>query len=250
VSLRKSLATIICCSLPLGAACLHRAEAGVPKKDLIGYWMGNGNALDSSMTGNNGSFSGSYAPGTRCHHFAFDLSTGQVTIPDIPAYSFYNYSGWTVGFWFNADPANIGTTNGFFLGQDDGSGFQNKWLIEYGYSVYQSGSTNSFVLHLNDPQQLRLFLQSETVPFPSGWNQLTVVWVKAQGTVSFYLNGQPIGTDSYTGTIPDPSADLIFGYAEPGLTYTGLLDNIVIYSRALTPTQVQNLAKPPHMCFP
>lgn len=246
--LHKSLAVCICCLPLLAVVAPHRAEAGVPKKGLIGYWSGDGNALDSSPTGNNGSFAGPYVPGSHCHHVAFDVFTNKVYIPNSSLYDFENYPGWTVGFWFNADQEVVNTGNAFFLGQDDGSGYQNKWEVEYRYSVYISGSTGTFVLHLNDPQQLRIFIESQPVAFPSGWNQLTVVWTKYPGAVSFYLNGQSIGTDSYGGIIPYPSADLIFGSAESGLGYNGLLDYVAIYNRALTAKQVQDLARPQHMC--
>jgi Concanavalin A-like lectin/glucanases superfamily len=244
MSLRKSFAVAVWCSTLVGAAFVSKAAASVPTTGLIGYWKGDGNALDYSTKGNNGSFPGSYTRGQQCHLKVLNLATGTVQIPNNSAYEFENYSGWTVGFWFNANPSSINTGNAFFLGQDNGEGYQNKWEIEYGYSVYTSNSTGAFELHLNDPQQLRIFIPSNQVAFPSGWNQLTVVWKKKPGTVSFYLNGESIGTDSYGGIIPYPSANLVFGYAEPGLNYTGLLDNVVIYKRALSATQVVDLAKP------
>jgi hypothetical protein len=217
----------------------------IPTAGLIGYWTGNGTAADSSPIGNNGSFGGNYVPGAPGGK-AFDLATGKVVVPDNPVYDFHSYSGWTVGFWFNTNRIPIssqnGTSNRTFLGQDDGSGFRPKWLIDYGSTVF--GPNNDFVLHLNDFNQERIFIESDPVTIPSGWNQLTVTVDNNSSLVDFYLNGLSIGAADLPGYVLQPSAPLIFGAAEPGLSYSGLLNNVAIYDRALTPQEVSELANP------
>jgi hypothetical protein len=52
------MAAILGAMTPVGFA-----EAGVITNGLIGYWAGDNNANDSSPTGNNGSFAGSYVAG-------------------------------------------------------------------------------------------------------------------------------------------------------------------------------------------
>ena len=82
--LKKSIAMT---AMVIGAlAPLQFANASIPTDGLIGSWAGNNNANDSSPTGNNGSFSGSYVSGANGP--AFDLSTDKMSIPDNPAYSF------------------------------------------------------------------------------------------------------------------------------------------------------------------
>jgi hypothetical protein len=214
------------------------ASAQMPTDGLIGFWPGNGSAVDASPVGNNGTFGGNYvsgAPGGK----AFDLATDQVTAPDIPDYDFTNYSGWTVGFWFNTNNLQLGSTGDTFLGQDDGSGYQAKWFINYGYTVF--GQNTQFGWHVNDTNQERIFLNSNPVALPSGWNQLTVVTDNSGRTVSFYLNAQPIGTDALPSYVLRPSASLIFGYAEPNLSYSGLMNNVVLYDQALSPGDVAKL---------
>ena len=216
------------------------------RADLIGYWNADGSASDSSPNHNDGSFGGSYVSGRPGADQAFNLATGTVRISDIPAYTFQNYTGpnytgWTVGFWFNNNGIPRFSTNGnsnrSFLGQDNGSGFQDKWFIDYGSTVF--GPNNSFSLHLNNPAQLRLWILSDPVAEPTGWNQLTIV--RDHTTVNFYLNGTSIGSAGYGGTIPDPSADLVFGTQESCCTYRGLLDDIVIYNNALSAQEVLTL---------
>lgn len=212
----------------------------MPKHGLIGYWQGNGNADDSSKIGNNGSFSGSYVPGHRPHHEAFDLSTGAVSVPNIETYDLQKYRGWTVGFWFDTNGMVLGNNNGTFLGSDGGGGCNSKWFVDYGYSPDPS---NTFVLHLNKPNCAdEKFLQSESVTIPSGWNQLTVV--REQKQVAFYLNGQSVGVAAYSKGTPYPGAPLSFGALEQCCNYYGWMDDVVLYDRALTAQEVQELATP------
>jgi hypothetical protein len=194
---------------------------------LIGYWAANNNADDSSSTANNGTYSGNYVSGI--NGSAFDLSTGYVEIPDNPAYSFG--SSFSIGFWFNTNEKGGGT----FLGQDNGGGELDKWFIDYGYYWPK----NSFDLHINGPSYI--FLLSNPIALPTGWNQLTLV--RNGDEYSFYLNGNNIGNKTFNGTFSDPTAALIFGYTEPNVpSYLGLIDDVVIYNRALSASEVSTLA--------
>jgi hypothetical protein len=219
-----------------------RANAQIPTNGLIGYWTGNNTAADASTIGNNGSFSGSYVPGGPGGDAAFDLSTGKVTVPNNTAYDgFQSDPGWTVGFWFNTNGTNSSSVA--FLGQDNGPGFQPKWFIDYGYTVF--GPNTDFVWHVNDFNTERIFLTSESVnPIPSGWNQLTVVTDNTDNLVNFYLNGQPIGADGFPSYVLETTAPLIFGDAE-GLSFNGLMNNVTIYDRALSPQEVLQLQNVP-----
>jgi len=175
-----------------------RASYIVPLPGLIGYWPGNGTASDVSPVANDGSFGGSYSPGVPTEGLAFNLATGKVVIGNNPAYNFTSYAGWSVGFWFNGNGTPINVNNGLFLGQDNGSGYKPKWFIDYGYTVW--GPNSSYIFHVNDYNQERIFVGSPSEPSPTGWNQLTVtINTVDNGTVSFYLNGQLIGTATMGG---------------------------------------------------
>ena len=223
----------------IAAAGLVRADP--PTDGLIGYWTGNHTAEDSSPIANHGTFSGSYVDGGPFGHAAFALATAKVSIPDIPAYDFENLPGWTVGFWFNINGRSVYQGNGVFLGQDEGPDHRRKWFIDYGYTVFNSATT-TFVLHMNDENQERIFLESCSVsPIPPGWAQLTVSVDNVARIVSFYLNGHAIGVRGLPAYKLRPASPLWFGYAEPGLSYSGLLNNVVIYNRALSADEAAQL---------
>ena len=210
---------------------LHVIKPEVNPIGLLGYWMAENNANDSSPTANNGSFTGNYVDGMDGK--SFDLSTGKVYIPDIPSYTFG--LGFSVGFWFNVNGSN--TNSVVFIGQDEGGGSYSKWFIDYNYA-----NPSKFEFHVNGPSSA--FLPSDSVALTNGWNQLT--FVKDNTDYSFYLNGSNIGHNTFEGTFPDPNFALIFGQAEGGFNFGGLMDNVVLYNRALTTWEIAALAGLPH----
>jgi hypothetical protein len=220
-----------------------KADYTVPTNGLVGYWSGDGNANDASPEGNNGSFGGSYAPGPTGGQ-AFNLATAKVAIPNNPAYNFKSYDGWSVGFWFNGNGSTVDYNNGLFLGQDNGSGYQPKWFIDYGSTVYV-GVNDWYNFHVNDYNQERIFVSSQDEPSPIGWNQLTVTIDNTNnGKVTFYLNGQQIGSPSMGNYVLETTASLVFGYAE-GFTFNGLMSDVVIYDRVLSTNEILQLATVP-----
>ena len=201
------------------------AVATTIQPGLIGDWQANNNANDSSSTANNGTFSGSYAPGISGP--AFNLSTGNVSIADNDTYSFGpNFSA---GFWFNAN----GQAGGTFIGQDTGGGNQPKWFIDYGYS-------NPGAFELQFVTTSGTILTSNQVSLPTGWNQLTLT--KNSNVYTFYLNGVNIGTQLSSQTFPDPTVALSFGLQEPNVPkFNGLLQDVVLYNRTLSASEVATL---------
>ena len=73
--------------LALASTTICGAHATVPLKlEPVGYWTGDGNDNDTSTTANDGTFTGSYAPGPGGVGESFNLSTGSGNDPDNPAY--------------------------------------------------------------------------------------------------------------------------------------------------------------------
>ncbi|MBI1396787.1 MAG: PEP-CTERM sorting domain-containing protein [Betaproteobacteria bacterium] len=203
-------------------------QAAAPTDGLVGYWAASGNANDGSSVGNDGTFAGTYVPGVTGN--AFDLQTSPVVIPDNAAYDLG--SAFTLSFWFNDAGRGSG---GVFLGQDEGSGQFPKWFVDYGYTG------NHFELHVNGPWFA--FLASDPVTLPdSGWNHLALT--ASGGLYAFYLNGSPIGGGAFANPLPNPAASLEFGNNE-GIRYQGLLDDVRVYDRALSGSQIAALVPEP-----
>jgi hypothetical protein len=220
---------------PQADACVSSAPS--LSSGLIGYWSGNGNANDASPTANNGSFAGSYAAGNACESQSFNLGTGIVSMPNNAAYTALDTPSWSVGFWFNTNSIPIGGNGITFIGQDNGGGSTPKWGILYGYPA--GGSTN-YELHINDYNAEGIWLSSPSMANPTGWNQLTVT--VGPSVVDFYLNGNLIGSDATPSYVLQTTAPLDLGYMEACCTFSGLMNEVTIYNRALNSSEVQSLA--------
>ena len=208
--------------------CLSTAQAGIISDGLIGYWAADGNVTDSSPTGNNGTFLGTYAAGHSGQ--AFDLFSATADVPDNAAYNF-GTGDFSVGFWFNYNGLPQGIPA--FVSQDNGGGTQDKWIVFYNYA------SSAFSLHINGTVNANY--ASTTQSFSSSdWQQLTLT--KSGTAYEFYRNGISIGTTIGNANLPNPTASLIFGGAEGNFRFTGLLDDVVLYNRALTSSEVSVLA--------
>src|ERR1043166_4938342 len=80
------LLVLLACALPIPAV-----PALIPQPRLIAHWTGDNTAVDSSPTGNNGSFGGQYASTSPAGGKSFDLSTAKVTMANNSAYNFKSY---------------------------------------------------------------------------------------------------------------------------------------------------------------
>lgn len=209
----------------------------VPTNGLIGYWRGDGNLNDSSATPNNGtSTNGTVTFATGVVGSAFSFTSGSyVSIPDNAAYNIGS-GDFSAGFWFKL---NTSSSPWVLLGQDDGGGSFNKWVLMYNYSA----APGTFDLHLNGSTMAELYTAQISLD-PNTWYHLALT--RSGTTMTYYLNGTAAGTASFSGAIPNPTAPLTLGYAEPNFHFSGgLMDEVVLYNRTLTAGEVAALAAVP-----
>lgn len=225
-----ALPWIIAWLIATGGSFTGRAQT-VPVSGLIGYWAGDGNANDSSSFANHGAFSGAYAPGISGQAFQVSLSN-YVSAPDAAHYSIT--ADFSVGFWF------YGSVGGAFVGQDEGSGAQPKWFVDYGYV-----NPGVFNLHLNGASGLTVLPSNAVSPSSNAWHSFALV--KNATAYTFYFDGAAIGTQTSSyNPFPDPTTAFTIGFSEATApAFGGLMDEIVFYDRALSLAEVQQLAAVP-----
>jgi len=72
----------------------------------------------------------------------------------------------------------------------------------------------------------------------TGWHHLCLV--RSSGTITTYLDGSAVDTDSRTGNVNSNGNDLLIG--RNGSSYfNGLIDEVGIWNTALTSTQVESI---------
>ncbi|MCK9409146.1 MAG: choice-of-anchor D domain-containing protein, partial [Bacteroidetes bacterium] len=154
----------------------------------------------------------------------FDGVEDYLTVPDGTGWP-VDTNAFTIEAWvkFNTVPFNA-----IMLGQDEGAGNINKWIVGF------LGST--FYFHINKPGA------SGINPIQYSWTPATGIFyhlaVTRQGAVyTLYINGSPVVSGNDATPIPDVNSDLTIGQAE-GFYFNGVMDDIRIWNIARTQSEI------------
>jgi hypothetical protein len=210
---------------------------------LIAHWTLDGSANDVTGNMHDGTVFGAIPTVDRLMNpdsaYAFD-GNDYISIPDSSDFTLGN-NPFTITAWSKIDA--FSTDGGYYLiGHDVGPGTTNKWILFQGnggisFITTTTGwvSLGSYDFHVSD------------------WHHIAV---QREGDfLTAFVDGNPIGNAAFTATIPDPAAALLIGDAETqhdGRNYRGSIDDVRIYSRALSLEEIQNLAAvplPPALCL-
>ncbi len=223
------------CASLAGAFAPHAfADSGV-----IAHYRGEGNAIDSAG-GHDGSLvnGAGFGAGVVGQAFACNGVNQFVTAPDSPAW-FFGDAPFTISIWANFSAVRQGSLTSLpnvFVGQDDGGGTFDKW-------VFCCDGQGHLCFHINGPDSVFLTPPSTIAQSIGDWHHYAVV--RSGSSYSFYFDGAPLGATGTALTIPDSIAPLTIGQAE-GLGYfDGRLDDLQIYSRALSPDEIQYVFQHP-----
>ena len=236
------LESVFLCVVAL-AFVLGLIPAGVSNAadpDLVGWWKfeESGGALqDSSDQQNDGNFNGTLyqQPGVVGYALGFDGTDDVMTVGSTgrPTDTF-SFGGWmktTVTHELDGEStAGTGGTSGQRYAFDpahggDADGGAGLSVGTNGISVYEHGSGYMPVLAAYEAE------------IGEDWNHIMIVYDNKQPTI--YLNGQAVHTGQASPralvNAPIGIGGMAYGY------FDGLMDEIQIYSRALTPNEIQGL---------
>jgi hypothetical protein len=219
--------------LASGASC-DPAPSG-----LLAWWAGEGNARDSFGT-NDGLLVGSvsFTNGEVARAFSFDGATGYVNnaVPVLTGV----VDTYTMEFWAwptgarastPEDTTDIsGTSNQRYAIFPNNGG--NGPVAGSGVSVGNNGSS---VFEHASGYLPSLLVYNAAI---SGWTHIAVVYSNRQPTL--YVNGVVVATGLTSARSSSPSACLGETHSGYGY-YRGLLDEVSIYNRALSATEIQTI---------
>ena len=218
---------------------------------LVAYYPFSGNANDESGTGNHGVVHGAtLAPdrfGTAGSAYSFNGTTSYIGIPDSP--SLNPPSAVSVSTWIKTVEARAGCgiVSKFAA---DGSA-TGQWVLEEVNSpdslgVFRPGFTAHAVFGAAHPQS-ELRVDFATPQVDGSWHQLMMTYDGA--VLTLYKDGKAVVSKSGgVGTLavyPQP-VEIGRYYGEitrPGLNfyYSGFIDDVRIYNRALSDQEVKDL---------
>jgi hypothetical protein len=220
------------------------AEPPCEPADPVAYWPFDGDATDASGNGHDGTVHGATSCDDRClalySAYCFDGMDDHV---DIGAPSSLRITGaLTVAAWFYAKPAALSdppsivsrygwdTNRHWCWGLRLNEGMPQGWISQTG---------NSFKA-----------ATGENVVDSNIWHHLAMTY-KPSEFIKLYLDGSLVAenTTSIPVSINDPEGVAIYvgaawieeGYIPPGHPFTGTIDEVQIYNRALSECEIQEL---------
>jgi PKD repeat protein len=232
-----------------GALFVSSAQADEPTSGLVGWWRAEGNGLDSASS-NNTTVSGSvtYAAGRSGQAFSFNGSDGYAdkTSPD-SSLNIGNQS-WTISAWVKSSCS--GTSNQYIVSRyecgwasDCTSAYPavyELYLTGDGYATFYVRSTASDGVGAADSADLR----------DGAWHHISGVLDRGSSELKLFVDGRLKNSTSASGlgSINDSGSPLEIGrifrqsWGSPGYYFNGLIDEVRIYNRALTASEVYALA--------
>jgi hypothetical protein len=227
----------------------------VPTNGLVGWWPFNGNAIDESINTNDGTVNGAALTADRFGNansaYSFDGLNDNIIIQNNPQ---INPTSITISGWINNATNATNTQNG-------AKGIITKWYQQGNcnnnsdnYTVMLSYVNNSSLLLnatlINSSSSTALNSINNVVGVNS-WKFFTFVHDATMGQ-KIYIDGVLINSNNITGTLCYTTNNLIFGADNQFGTlwrfFNGKLDDIGIWNRALTPTEITGLYNG-NLCF-
>lgn len=195
---------------------------------LIGWWPGDGDALDISSANHGTVMNGaSFAPGLVGQAFSFDGIDDFVHIPNSAPLS--TAGSFTVDLWFNPatdiTPSTAASPGLFSKGASDSINFAN----------------NDGRIEVRGPFPRP---NSTTDTWPAGlWYHLAVTF----DTMSYrvFVNGVEQGSLASGHSILSNGNDIVLGaipgFAPAVVTFSGLIDEVEVFNRALSSAEIQGI---------
>jgi sulfatase modifying factor 1 len=202
-----------------------------PNDGLQAYWNAENGAVDVTGNGHDGTFQGNattVASGPFGNAFNFDGSGDYINIGDELDMGTADF---TLSAWVNGDPT------------------MNQWgrVFDKGYasaySLHRRGSDNHIGFEMLNSGN---FFGTDTPLIDNTWHHVALV--KSGTTVTVYADGDAESSNTVSGASQNNALPLLIGY-NPGEGtqgyWKGLLDELRIYDRALSPSEIALLAENP-----
>ena len=200
------------------------AESG-----LVAWWKADGNALDSAGTNNGTLLEGAgYAAGRIGQAFSFNGTTACVRVPNSPAWAL-GTNDFSIALWAKF---SVNSGDQAFLACDRGIHNVSRWIFCLHDGLLQ--------WHMDGSTRPTWLGSAKFAPAIGRWHHLAIT--RNGSHFCFYINGAEVSTETWTGEVPNAGVPLTIGNAWGGFSFNGLLDEIRVYHRALTPVELQALA--------
>src|SRR5262245_56631211 len=210
---------------------LVHADCISPPADMVGWWSFDSNA-DDLIAGNHGALQGgaSIVSGKVSNAVSLDGVNDYVSIPASAGLD--TQTAITIDAWIfpNAAPAPV---------------------VEYSFGSSAFGvhlwihTDNDVFANFVDTTAGDHVVKSGVAMTPNEWHHIAATYDQTTGVGTVYLDGVPVFSATLGSFDLATSADLYIGHrpltGEHFPWFAGLIDEVEIFNRALTPEEIQNI---------
>lgn len=236
--MKKHLFIAFAVGFCLTASVMAQLPSYVPTNGLVGYWPFNGNANDESGSGsgNNGTVNGAALTtdrfGVANKAYSFDGVDDYIRVTNPSALTSTNAI--SISFWLNSPDYSLNTTGNV---ERNPIGMQ-KTINSSGLqfeTVDNIGSCCGAQFALAPVQY------ESTNPIPLN-TSINFIGIYDGNMLKLYQNGLLVGSSVGIFNLTSLTQDLFFGKeGSLGRNYKGIIDDIGIWSRALSDCEIQDL---------
>jgi hypothetical protein len=207
-----------------------------PPVGLVSWWRAEGNALDQAGSNSGTLNSGlGFAAGQVGQAFNFTAIGQGVTVPASASLNVGAGSGFTVEGWIN--PANA-TTQMPIVEWADAVNLGLHFWISVSYAGF--GGAGSIYASLNNNVS-GIIATGPNVILAGVWQHVAMTFDQASGAARLYWNGTQVAASDLSGQGVASTPDLYLGARPGGPNFRGGLDELAVYSRALSAVEVLTL---------
>jgi hypothetical protein len=218
-----------------------------PPAGIVAWWQGESNALDT-IGGNNGTLMNGtgFAPGEVGTAFNLNgVNNYIVANPSSPSnLDVGQGSGLTFEEWIH--PNTIGREE-LLLDYERALGTHSGADVGIGLAIIadSGGFLNANLTDTNDNNHV--FSTPGNLLAPGVWQHIAMTYDKASGVAMLYINGNAVTVTNFGTFTPQTSfTNVVLGarttfnsVVGPGAVYSGELDEITLYGRALSSSEIQ-----------
>ena len=205
---------------------------------LIGLWRGDNNLNDSAGNNDGVAFGGpiSYATGEVNTAFHYTNGSGYVEIPAVPALNVGTGAGFTIEGWIQ--PADLQNQLPLFE-------WQYNTNNDFTGTMFWTSVQGAGRLYANITESNNISHELITPPgiLTTNYQHVALTYDKSSGVAAIYRNGIIVASANLGSFTPNTSGNLLLGErtflnGNPVFHYAGDLDEMSLYSRALSSNEI------------
>jgi hypothetical protein len=257
--MKKQMYLVMLACFSLLAQAQTVIPAYVPTNSLVGWWPFNGNANDLSINANNGTVNGATLTADRfgntnkaynfnVSNWSFGTGGDYIYIPYNPIFNFTNF---TISSWVkrasagsSISPQPLSIIRRFQYGYNNPNG--ETWALDIGHGTSANGSVlYGTVIQQSPSPALNFYCQSTQSISLNQWSFITMTY--SQNTIKLYINNQLICSTSNPSITINTAGNsgISIGLSDQAngkwVPFDGAIDDIGIWSRALTECEIKKL---------